>query len=114
MTNGLAMQLRQLAKEMTQGDPKTAGMLVIAAKEMERLWELRTPRPEEPVISAGGMQELKLYGTPGYVGTVGPAFTVHVDPDVPAHTIIVRDGYGRELRRIINIGGSSAPQTRKE
>ena len=71
-------------------------------------------RPEEPVISAGGMQELKLYGTPGYVGTVGPAFTVHVDPDVPAHTIIVRDGYGRELGRIINIGGSSAPQTRKE
>lgn len=35
--NDLPERLRQLAKEMTQGDPVTAAMLISAAKEIERL-----------------------------------------------------------------------------
>ncbi len=54
-------------------------------------------------ISAGGAYELKLYGTPGYVGTIA-GITVHADPDVPEHTVIVKDEHGRELGRIINVG----------
>ena len=32
----MAGKLRRLAKEMTEGDPKTAGMLALAAKMIER------------------------------------------------------------------------------
>jgi hypothetical protein len=33
--NDLPARLRQLSKEMTEGDPKTAGMLILAAKAIE-------------------------------------------------------------------------------
>lgn len=35
MSEDLPKRLRQLAKEMTEGDPKTASMLILAAKELE-------------------------------------------------------------------------------
>jgi len=56
-----------------------------------------------PTISAGGAYEVKLYGTLGYVGTVA-GITVHADPDVPEHTVIIKDEHGRELGRIVNVG----------
>jgi hypothetical protein len=58
---------------------------------------------ETPRISAGGAFELKLYGTPGYVGTIA-GITIHADPAVEENTVIVRDEHGRELGRIINVG----------
>lgn len=45
----------------------------------------------------------KLYGTPGYVGTVA-GITVHADPEIPEHTVVIRDELGRELGRIVNVG----------
>ena len=60
-------------------------------------------------ISAGGSYELKLFGTPGYVGTVA-GITVYADPFIPEHTVEVRDDLGRVLGRIVNVGGSSRPQ----
>jgi hypothetical protein len=58
---------------------------------------------ETPLLSASGAYELKFYGTPGYVGTVS-GITVHADPEVPEHTVIIRDEHGRELGRIVNVG----------
>jgi hypothetical protein len=62
-----------------------------------------TPVSESTSISASGAYELKLYGTPGYVGTIA-GITVHADPEVPEHTVILKDEHGRELGRIINVG----------
>jgi acetylornithine deacetylase/succinyl-diaminopimelate desuccinylase-like protein len=54
-------------------------------------------------ISAGGARDLRLHGTHGVTGSIF-GLTVHVDPDVPDGTIIIRDELGRELGRIINVG----------
>jgi hypothetical protein len=54
-------------------------------------------------ISAGGAHDLRLHGTHGVTGSIF-GLTVHVDPDVPDGTIIIRDELGRELGRIINVG----------
>lgn len=47
----------------------------------------------------------KLYGTSGATGTLGPfGLTVRVDPNMPEDTLEFRDGTGRVLGKIINVG----------
>jgi hypothetical protein len=76
-------------------------------RELMERWNKREhvseKRDAAPTISAGGAFELKLYGTPGYVGTIA-GITVHADPTIPEHTVVIRDELGRELGRIINVG----------
>lgn len=50
----LASKLRQLSKEMTEGDPKTAAMLILAAKAIER----QPAGPHEPAAIETLKQQL--------------------------------------------------------
>ena len=82
----LQKRLRQLSKEMTEGDPQTAAMLVLAAKALEALppegreWEQRywvsvedaMPQPREIVLVSGGTA--MFFDGAWYTGMEEPLF----------------------------------------